>query len=216
MVEASNSRLIDVEKSLSFPLGAMSPLWLAFAGAAATGAAYFWMSRWTRPTHLEAQLGAARALPAAPEAPSFAPVASAVMEAAAAAVEPALEIAKTATHTVMQSAIEQSAAMAEAFDPVEPVPEPLAKVEAAQEDIAEVTAETVKAAVDDLTRLVGVGPKLAASLADRGVNSFSQIAAWTADDLTAVDQALDLRGRAVRDAWVAQAKRLAEAASPAA
>src|SRR6201999_3543894 len=31
VVEASKSRLADVEKSISFPLGAMSPLWLAFA-----------------------------------------------------------------------------------------------------------------------------------------------------------------------------------------
>jgi predicted flap endonuclease-1-like 5' DNA nuclease len=44
-------------------------------------------------------------------------------------------------------------------------------------------------------------------LAERGVVSFSQIAAWTEDDLADIDKALDLKGRAVRDAWVAQAKR---------
>lgn len=214
MVEASNSRLVDVEKSLSFPLGAMSPLWLAFAGAAATGAAYFWMSRWaTRPVNLEAQF-AARDLPATPELPDRAPVAGAMIEAAAAVVEPALEIAKTATETVMQSAIEQSAALAEAFDPVEPIAEPLAKTAPEVDDAADAATQAARREIDDLTRLVGVGPKLAASLAERGVRTFAQIAAWTPQELDEIDQALDLRGRAVRDAWIAQARRFADTASP--
>jgi predicted flap endonuclease-1-like 5' DNA nuclease len=62
---------------------------------------------------------------------------------------------------------------------------------------------------DDLTRLVGIGPKLAAALAERGVTRFAQLAHWTDADLAEVDKALDLKGRAVRDAWVAQAKRFA-------
>ena len=87
---------------------------------------------------------------------------------------------------------------------------------AAEEAVA--TAETVHeetaAALpepDDLTRLVGVGPKLAVALAGRGVTSFSQVAAWTEEDLADLDKALDLKGRAVRDAWVAQARRIAAA-----
>jgi predicted flap endonuclease-1-like 5' DNA nuclease len=59
--------------------------------------------------------------------------------------------------------------------------------------------------------LVGIGPKLAVSLADLGVTSFSQIAAWTPEDLTSIDQLLNLKGRADRDAWIAQAKRFAGA-----
>ena len=62
---------------------------------------------------------------------------------------------------------------------------------------------------DDLTQLVGVGPKLAAALAERGVTRFAQLAAWTTDDLAAIDLALNLRGRAHRDNWIAQAKTLA-------
>src|ERR1700761_2604042 len=62
---------------------------------------------------------------------------------------------------------------------------------------------------DDLTRLTGIGPKLSAALAERGVTRFAQIAEWTADDLAELDAALSLKGRAVREAWVAQAKRLA-------
>ena len=59
-----------------------------------------------------------------------------------------------------------------------------------------------------LTRLVGIGPKLAIALAGRGVTRFAQISAWTEPDLAELDKALDLKGRAVRDAWVAQARRL--------
>jgi predicted flap endonuclease-1-like 5' DNA nuclease len=64
-------------------------------------------------------------------------------------------------------------------------------------------------APDDLTRMTGIGPKLSAALAERGVTRFAQIAAWTADDLAELDAALSLKGRASREAWVAQAKRLA-------
>ena len=83
--------------------------------------------------------------------------------------------------------------------------------EAAQDavDVAKSAVVMVPAAAaDDLTVLVGIGPKLAAALAERGVTRFAQIAAWTEKDLTEVDKALDLKGRAVRDAWVAQAKRI--------
>jgi predicted flap endonuclease-1-like 5' DNA nuclease len=82
------------------------------------------------------------------------------------------------------------------------------KAEEAFEAAAEPVIETAKATADDLTLLVGIGPKLAASLADLGVTRFEQIADWSADDLAGVDAKLNLRGRADRDAWIAQAKRL--------
>jgi predicted flap endonuclease-1-like 5' DNA nuclease len=103
-----------------------------------------------------------------------------------------------------------------------------APVEIAEDAVSVATAaveavEAVEAAApvalaltpDDLTRLVGIGPKLAAALAERGVTRFAQLAAWTAVDLAEVDKALDLKGRAVRDAWVAQAKRFAAETSEA-
>jgi len=67
------------------------------------------------------------------------------------------------------------------------------------------------ASPDDLTRMTGIGPKLSAALAERGVTRFAQIAEWTADEIAEADAALSLKGRAVREAWVAQAKRLAKA-----
>ena len=60
-----------------------------------------------------------------------------------------------------------------------------------------------------MTRMTGIGPKLSLALAELGVTRFAQIAAWTADDLARMDATLSLKGRAVREAWVAQAKRLA-------
>ena len=55
------------------------------------------------------------------------------------------------------------------------------------------------AAPDDLTVMSGIGPKLCAALAERGVTRFAQIAAWTSKDLAEMDVALSLKGRAVRE-----------------
>ncbi len=38
----------DSPKSFALPIGAASPLWLAFVGAASAGVAYWWMTRWAR------------------------------------------------------------------------------------------------------------------------------------------------------------------------
>lgn len=63
---------------------------------------------------------------------------------------------------------------------------------------------------DDLTRLKGVGPKLAAQLADLGVTGFAQIAAWDDGDIDRIDGQLGrFQGRIRRDAWVEQARLLA-------
>jgi predicted flap endonuclease-1-like 5' DNA nuclease len=108
--------------------------------------------------------------------------ARAVVEIADVAAE-VVEIAETAAETparAVQDALSVATVAAEAAAPLPP---------------------------DDLTRLVGIGPKLSIALAERGVTRFAHIAAWTAEDLAEIDRALDLKGRAVRDAWVAQAKR---------
>jgi len=222
MAQAAKTPPVDVEKTLSFPVGAFSPLWLAFAGAAATGAAYFWMSRWARPINLEAKFAVGK-IPAVTAPPVAEPVAAeaiteAVAESAVEAIEAEAEIAQTAAETILETVIQQSAALVEAFDPVDPVvdavPAPADLVEAAPEAVEEIVeAAAEPAAADDLTRLVGIGPKLAVALAARGVTTFAQLAAWTPADLEEVDQALSLKGRAVRDAWVAQARRIAEASA---
>ncbi len=74
----------------------------------------------------------------------------------------------------------------------------------------EVAAAVPVAAGDDLLRIKGLGPKLKALLADLGVTSFAQIAAWSADDLAKIDAQLGtFAGRPVRDNWIEQAKMLA-------
>lgn len=63
---------------------------------------------------------------------------------------------------------------------------------------------------DDLRKIKGVGPKLVTLLADQGITSFAQVAAWTDADIERVDATLGrFSGRIVRDQWVEQAKFLA-------
>ncbi|EQB30796.1 hypothetical protein [Sphingobium ummariense] len=89
--------------------------------------------------------------------------------------------------------------------PEEPVPAPAAEPIPASPSIAAPATEG-----DDLLRMKGVGPKLKAQLTALGVTSFAQIAAWTDEDIAAVDAKLgNFRGRPVRDQWVDQAKYLA-------
>jgi predicted flap endonuclease-1-like 5' DNA nuclease len=176
----------DTESALRFPIGAASPLWLAFASAAGAGVAYWWMTRWTQPANLEALEW-------------FAPKA----ETPTAASVPAL-VAEPTLETPFEAAVEPTAEAADVV--VETV---AALAEPAVETVEE-TASAAVAAADDLTRLVGVGPKLAERLGELGVKSFKDIAAWTEADLASFDKQLDLKGRAVRDAWVAQARRFAE------
>jgi large subunit ribosomal protein L21 len=62
---------------------------------------------------------------------------------------------------------------------------------------------------DDLTKLSGVGPKLAEKLQAAGVTSFAQIAGWTEEDVAKMDETLSFKGRIEREGWVEQAKALA-------
>lgn len=72
-------------------------------------------------------------------------------------------------------------------------------------------------AADDLKRIRGVGPKLEKALNAAGFWHFDQIAGWSAAELAWVDEQVQgVRGRATRDDWVGQAKRLAPAAAPVA
>ena len=63
---------------------------------------------------------------------------------------------------------------------------------------------------DDLKQLSGVGPALEKKLHDAGVTTFAQIAAWTEEDVAAMDEKLSFKGRIEREGWIAQAKELAK------
>jgi len=215
---------VEPETAPRVAVGAASPLWLMFGGAAVAGASYWWWAnRWREAVNLEA-LMALTPEPVAPPVESVAVLETPpVVELVAEPVVEAVALVAETTETVIDAAQEVVEAAAEPLvetvtaaneDIAEAVVEPIVEaepvVEAAVEAAPAVAAEAVKDALDDLTQLVGVGPKLAASLAELGVTKFSQIAAWTPDELASYDQLLSLKGRAERDAWIAQAKRLAE------
>jgi predicted flap endonuclease-1-like 5' DNA nuclease len=83
--------------------------------------------------------------------------------------------------------------------PAKPAPVPLAE-----------PATPPPAGGDDLTRIKGLGPKLAALLHSLGVTSFAEIAAWSEADIDRIDARLGtFAGRIRRDNWVEQAKFLA-------
>jgi predicted flap endonuclease-1-like 5' DNA nuclease len=140
-------------------------------------------------------------------------VLDAAQEIVEAAAEPLVETAAASedvAEAVVEPIVEAEPVVAEAAEAVAEAPVEIAEpIAAAVEAAPEAILAAVEAGGDDLTRLVGVGPKLAASLAELGVTTFSQIAAWTPDELASYDQLLNLKGRAERDAWIAQAKRFA-------
>jgi predicted flap endonuclease-1-like 5' DNA nuclease len=69
---------------------------------------------------------------------------------------------------------------------------------------------TSVAAGDDLTRLKGVGPKLAEQLRAMGVTTFAQVAGWDDAEIDRIDAQLGrFQGRIRRDDWPAQARFLA-------
>ncbi|SDU47986.1 50S ribosomal protein L21 [Stappia sp. ES.058] len=62
---------------------------------------------------------------------------------------------------------------------------------------------------DDLKKISGVGPVLEKKLNALGITTYAQIAAFTADDIARVDDALSFKGRIDRDNWIQQASELA-------
>ncbi len=74
-----------------------------------------------------------------------------------------------------------------------------------------------EAAPDDLERIIGIGPKLKARLNELGVRQFRQIAAWTPEEIAAINAKLGFPGRIEREGWQKQASRLTkETGKPAA
>ena len=62
---------------------------------------------------------------------------------------------------------------------------------------------------DDLTRIKGLGPKIATLLRSLGISRFDQIAAWSEADVARIDPQLGtFQGRIARDNWIEQARYL--------
>lgn len=62
---------------------------------------------------------------------------------------------------------------------------------------------------DDLKKISGVGPVLEKKLNALGITTYAQVAAFTAEDIARVDDALSFKGRIDRDNWIEQASELA-------
>ncbi|MCT4656743.1 MAG: 50S ribosomal protein L21 [Cohaesibacter sp.] len=62
---------------------------------------------------------------------------------------------------------------------------------------------------DDLKKISGVGPVLEGKLNALGITTFAQVAAFSAEDIAKVDDALSFKGRIERDNWLEQAASLA-------
>ncbi|WGM39496.1 hypothetical protein [Caulobacter sp. NIBR1757] len=188
-VDAKLPELDDATaKALRLPVGFTSPLWLMIGSAAMVGAAFFWATKWMQPATVDALAPTAKLLPK-PEPE----------------VEAAIEKAAEAAPELVEAAVEPVVEVVEAL--IEAMPEPEVVFDPVIE--APVFVEPAALEADDLTVMTGIGPKVAAMLADKGVTRFAQIAAWSEDEIAALDKELKLMGRIGREAWVAQAKRLA-------
>lgn len=94
-----------------------------------------------------------------------------------------------------------------------PDPAPAASVTAAAPIMAALGIPAAVGPSDDLTHIVGIGPKLNELLAGLGVRRFDQIAKWGPEEIARVDAHLGaFKGRIGRDNWIEQAKLLASGA----
>lgn len=80
---------------------------------------------------------------------------------------------------------------------------------AASEDAQAALFTAPEGKADDLKKISGVGPVLEKKLNALGITSYAQVAAFSADDIARVDDALNFKGRIERDNWLEQAKDLA-------
>ena len=102
-------------------------------------------------------------------------------------------------------------------EPKEPEPMVEQEVPAAASNVVEAGQKPagldgpIDGKADDLKLIKGVGPKLEKLCNSLGFYHFSQIAAWSDSEVAWVDDNLEgFKGRVTRDAWVSQARTLAD------
>jgi predicted flap endonuclease-1-like 5' DNA nuclease len=209
----------EAERALSVPLGMVNPFWLIFGAAATAGVTWWWLNKIARAADLEAAREASAIYEMAEATPATTPIA---VRAAKAKKTTSVPIDVATEYAEATEAFANSDAAGYPRIAGEPEPPLEARTAVYEWQIPAETSETPGAAgfpivapgpeaadaPDDFTRLTGVGPRIAAGLIAHGVTRFSQLAAWTADQLAAFDQEMKLRGRAIRSDWIQQAKRL--------
>ncbi|MEG9883831.1 MAG: 30S ribosomal protein S2 [Hyphomicrobiales bacterium] len=70
--------------------------------------------------------------------------------------------------------------------------------------------EAPRGAADDLKKISGVGPVLEARLNAFGIYHYHQLAALTPEQIAAIDEVLNFKGRIEREKWLEQARTLAQ------
>ncbi|MEM0928766.1 MAG: wax ester/triacylglycerol synthase family O-acyltransferase [Pseudomonadota bacterium] len=119
-----------------------------------------------------------------------------------------VSITITACRDMMPDPSFYAACLQESFDELleaATAQQPKREDEATVIDIEPVKAST---GFDDLTAINGVGKTLAKKLHDAGLRSFADIAGLSMEQATRLDAELKLRGRIMRDQWIAQAAAL--------
>lgn len=92
--------------------------------------------------------------------------------------------------------------------------ETLISAEGAKPEAAKVEGISSKPVTTDISLIDGVGPVLTEKLKSAGFATLADIAGLTLSALEKLDAALNLRGRAIREDWIAQAKELVAGAKP--
>ncbi|MCR9080711.1 MAG: hypothetical protein NXH78_16605 [Hyphomonadaceae bacterium] len=92
----------------------------------------------------------------------------------------------------------------EAADEVHPSEAMLAELEGVQPE----QVERPDDGGDDLTAITGIGPRIGEVLNELGIFKYAQIASWTPENETWIENHLSFKGRVSRENWVEQAKGL--------
>ncbi len=129
------------------------------------------------------------------------------VEVVEAAIEPAAEEAPVVEEVAAEPVVEAVVAQPEAAAPV------------AEEAKVEESADTApvdgykglsepNGEADDLKKISGVGPVLEEKLNKLGIYHYEQIANLSVTEISAIDEALNFKGRIERDDWLDQAAKL--------
>lgn len=92
--------------------------------------------------------------------------------------------------------------------------ETIAKVEV-EADRPELLEAPLRGKPDDLVAINGVGKAIEGKLQKLGVFHYTQVAQWSVEESGWIERHIGFAGRVTREDWVAQARKLVEAASSA-